>query len=200
MSTTTPISEEHVPAALAGIPRPIRAAIIAAVDHAFDTEQDDYLTNCSNHPGDNTRTGHPFEALSVLRRWLQGSIDGLHVDTTVWVEDPERPGRLKFTRRKTVDEVYDEILALAGRTEDGSTVVDGADDHFGIYPNVARGRAWPEGRIVVYAVTGGSEGHWVHVEVQTSDGRPELLLLGKGFAGADAAWALARRLADILGV
>ena len=159
MSTTMPISEEHMPAALAGIARPIRAAIIAAVDHAFDTEQGDYLANCSNDPGDNARAGHPFEALSLLRRWFQGNIDGLHVDTTVWVDDPERPGLLTCTRRKTVDEVYDEILALAGRTEDGSTVVDGADDHFGIYPNVARDREWPEGRIVVYAVTGGSEGH-----------------------------------------
>jgi hypothetical protein len=91
-------------------------------------------------------------------------------------------------------------VALAGRTEDGFTVVDGAEESFGIFPTVARGREWPEGRTVVFPVTGGSEGHYVHVEVQTGDGRCELMILGKGFAGPDAAWALARRLADILGV
>lgn len=59
---------------------------------------------------------------------------------------------------------------------------------------------WPEGHTVVFPVTGGSEGHYVHVGVVGRDGKFHDLLLGKTFAGWDAAWAFARRVADLLGI
>lgn len=183
-----------------GTPPAVRAAIAAIVDYNWNDEEHDYLTNCGTGPEDNARAGHPFEALTLLRRWLDGHVDGLHVETTVWTNDPERPGHLKPARRKTVEEVHAEVTALVSRAEeDGITVIDGADDYFDIYPGVPPAREWPEGRITVFPVTGGSEGHYVHVEVQSGHGQSELMILGKGFEGPGAAWALARRLAGILG-
>lgn len=188
-----------MPAALAGVPRPVRDAITAVVDYNWDDEERDYLDNCGNGPGGNARAGHVFEHLTLLRRWLEGNASGLRVDASVWVADPGRPGFLTAARRRSVDEVYREIVALVGRPEGGLTVVDGADEYFSVSPGVAGEREWPEGRIAVFAVTGGSEGHYVHVEVKAGDGQSELMILGKGFAGEDAAWALARRLAGVLG-
>jgi hypothetical protein len=200
VTTIEPIAEQFMPSTLAGVPRTIRAAIAQVADYCYPHEERDYLDNCGNGPDGNARAGHVFEGLTLLRRWLEGHVDGLHVDTEVRIADPDRPGYLQLTRRKTVDEVAGEILALVGRGAGGGfTVVDGADEYFGVYPGADGSREWPEGGIVVYAVTGGSEGHYVHVEVRAGDGRSELLILGKGFAGADAAWTLARQLAGILG-
>ena len=49
-------------------------------------------------------------------------------------------------------------------------------------------RCWPTNCnwISVFAVTGGSEGHYIHVEAITDDKR-ELLFLGKTFQGLDHA-------------
>lgn len=199
MTTFQPIAEKFMPSTLTAVPRPIRAALAQIVDYFLPDEETDYLETCSNEPGDNQRAGHQFEALTRIRRWLEGHDDGLHVDTMITAEDPARPGYLMVPRRKTVNEVCGEILALLSHDAgDGFAVVDGADDSFGVFPAIDGTRPWPEGRITVFAVTGSSEGHYVHVEVQAGDGRAELLLLGKGFGGADAAWTLARQLAGIL--
>ena len=50
------------------------------------------------------------------------------------------------------------------------------------------------------SVTGSSEGDYFHAGVVGRDGAYQTLLIGKTFAGRDAAWAFARRLADLLGV
>jgi len=59
-------------------------------------------------------------------------------------------------------------------------------------------------RIICYAVTGGSEGHYVHVEIVRERGedanRIDCLALGKTFRGWDHAWAMAKRCAELLGV
>jgi hypothetical protein len=189
--------------ALAAVPAGLRAAIAASIDARWVQEQDDYLVNCSNEPGGRQRAGHVFESMSRLRRFLEGNIDGQHVDTVVMVQNPvPEPGGyhcLLPARRKTVGEVHAELAALVGiRDDEGYVTVPGADDSFG--PALRAGQEWPEGRIVVFPVTGGSEGWYVHVEVQTADGQSRLMILGKGFDSADAIWALARRLAEILSV
>jgi len=147
------------------------------------------------------------QELAGVRRWMDGRDDEATVDTSVWVPDttPGREGYLKEARRKTIGEVHAELLAVTGRHADGldSPVVDGAAEYFSVTTGVDPDREWPEGRIVAFAVTGGSEGHYVHVEVigGTVHARTaELLILGKTFEGPDAAWNLARRLAGILGV
>jgi hypothetical protein len=205
-TTDTKIADRkwQVPA-LAAIPPTLQTAIAATVDYHWDGEEDDYLHHCSNIPGGNQRTGHIFESLSLLRRFLEGNTDGGHVDTEVMVTNPaESPGgyhTLLRTRTKTVREVHAELVTLLGTEDDGFAYVPGAEEYFDIYPAVAADQEWPVGRIVVFAVTGSSEGHYVHVEVlRDDDASRRLLILGKGFSGADDAWALARRLADILHV
>lgn len=53
-------------------------------------------------------------------------------------------------------------------------------------------------RIACYAVKGDSEGHYVHVELLTGPGTFKRLCLIKTFAGADAAWDMARKAHDFL--
>lgn len=59
-------------------------------------------------------------------------------------------------------------------------------------------------RVVVYAVTGGSEGHYVHVDLYCEDENGGLkvvpLMLVKTFKGMGTARRIADRLADSLGV
>ena len=121
--------------------------------------------------------------------------DATTIETQVWEPDTERPGYLRLVRVKTVDQVYAEIRAALG--ED---FPPGCTEGLGVFPTVERGTPWPEGRIAVFVVTGGSEGHYTHVEVRTLDGESHLLLLGKTFDGFDAAWGFAKRLARLLEV
>lgn len=120
------------------------------------------------------------------------------VETDVWAPDPEHPGYVQVTRRKTVDEVYDELVAALGGF-DPYGCIEGCDEYFTISPSVRAMAPWPQGRTVVFPVTGGSEGHYVHVEV-LNNGEHRLLILGKTFDGWDAAWAFAQKVARILGV
>ena len=56
------------------------------------------------------------------------------------------------------------------------------------------------GRIAVYAVTGGSEGHYVHVDLVTGVQEHTNLLLVKTFAGMTHARQIANTLADAMEV
>ncbi len=51
--------------------------------------------------------------------------------------------------------------------------------------------------VAAWAVTGGSEGHYIHVELVYED-RRVLLALGKTFLGWDHAWTIAKRAAQLL--
>ena len=59
-------------------------------------------------------------------------------------------------------------------------------------------------RISTYAVTGGSEGHYVYVDLQVDDGQGNLkivnLMMVKTFKGMKHARRIAARLGDLLGV
>lgn len=120
------------------------------------------------------------------------------VPTEIWVPDPEQhdKGYLMLERRRTIEEVYEDLRRILGRYPAG------AEESFSIFPPLGWAKPspeWPKGRIACFAVTGSNEGHYVHVEVHpSSEGTRELVLIGKTFQGADAAWALARRLADLL--
>jgi hypothetical protein len=114
------------------------------------------------------------------------------IETSVWRRDPDRPGNLAHVRQRTVREVYDDLRAVVGECPHGG------EDSFSPYVS-RRGRDWPKGRIVVFVVGGANEGDYVHVEVHCDpDGHRELVMLAKTFDGRDAAWAFARRLADLL--
>jgi hypothetical protein len=135
----------------------------------------------------------------VNKDWGEDPVDvqTTHVETTVWVPNPDKPGYLLPHRRKTIREVCDELRAITGECPEGCT------EGFSV-PSWTKGDdEWPQGQTVVYAVTGGSEGHWVHVEIRRPfSGKEETThaILGKTFDGFDAAWAFAKRLATLLQV
>jgi hypothetical protein len=111
----------------------------------------------------------------------------------VWRPDPERPGYLRHVRERTVGEVYDDLRTTIGESPDGG------EEYFSLMSG-PRDRPWPTtGRVAVFSVPGTSEGDYVHVEVLHEDRSRDLVILAKTFAGRDASWDFARRLADLLG-
>lgn len=114
------------------------------------------------------------------------------IETQVWEKD-EGSIYMKHVRDRTIGEVYDDLRQAVGEYPEGG------DEYFSPMPHLASQCKWPTGRIVVFAVTGSSEGDYVHVEVHEND-KHTLILLAKTFMGRDAAWTFARRLADLLGV
>ncbi len=112
----------------------------------------------------------------------------------------EKRGLILETRMKSVREVYEYCANGLG---------DMVDEYFHIMPSVHKDRPWPNDRelqwIAVFPVTGGSEGHYVHVEAIYRDekdpfGRRELLFLGKTFRGMSHAWNMCKRLGELLHV
>lgn len=129
------------------------------------------------------------------------------VETEVWEPDTARPGYSKRVRVKTIREVFEEVRAAIATPVEYSPGCgifwewgEGCNEYMNVPSWVDDTREWPKGRLVVFAVTGGSEGHYVHVEVQDDDNRSELLFLGKTFDGWDPAWTFAKRLAKVLQV
>lgn len=124
------------------------------------------------------------------------------VETTVWERNPDQPpGYLRLARVKSITEVYEELRGALGCVNDptiGWTLPEGCDEYFVRGSIAAADTPWPyESRICVFVVTGGSEGHYIHVEAHDGEQR-QLLILGKTFAGWDAAWKFGQRLAAIL--
>lgn len=62
-------------------------------------------------------------------------------------------------------------------------------------------RPWPKRWcwIACYAVTGGSEGHHIHIDVITGQHKRKLEILGKTFRGMEHALKIANRCAVLLG-
>lgn len=60
---------------------------------------------------------------------------------------------------------------------------------------------WPEDWrwVASYAVTGDSEGHYIHVDVVLRDGTRRMVFIGKTFGGMDHALKVANACAKVLG-
>lgn len=111
------------------------------------------------------------------------------IETSVWEADGET-GYLKRVRRKTIGEVYEELIGIVGREGPGH------DEYLSMSIHGDSAAEWPDGEIVCFSVNGSSEGDYTHVEVHMGSER-RLMFLGKTFDGRDASWAFARQLADI---
>ena len=102
-------------------------------------------------------------------------------------------GQLIEVRPKTLQQVYTYLRDGLG---------DLVDEYFSIAADSENHCAdpWPQGYrwIAVFPVTGGSEGHYVHVERIQHDGSRDLVFLAKTFLGMEHAWRIARRLGDLL--
>lgn len=117
------------------------------------------------------------------------------IATQIWEQDPEKPaGYQRLARTKTIGEVYQEIRDVVGEFPEG------CNEYFSVSPMLPADTLWPEGRITVYPVTGDSEGHYIHVDVNGSRGEHQMIFLGKTFDGWDAAWSFAKKLAELLDV
>jgi hypothetical protein len=130
----------------------------------------------------------------------------------IYIDDPERIALDNWIRE--VDD-SGQPTGLVRRTSFRSADEVGADldyelrdllaecEAFGTWYQ-ARGESVPRySRIIAYAVTGANEGHYVYVELVLTDERYTdkrfTLWSAKTFQGADHAWAIARRAADLLG-
>jgi hypothetical protein len=119
------------------------------------------------------------------------------IETDVWEENPEKKGYLRKVRNKTVKEVFDETVAFLKERDLYDEL-----DYFSIshpwsidakktdFPNPWR---W----IACYAVVGGSEGHYIHVDVIDTEGKREMIFIGKTFSGMDHALKVSNLLSKV---
>jgi hypothetical protein len=121
----------------------------------------------------------------------------LLIDTEIWESDPEKPGYLRYVKQMSVGDVFNRLKEyLSHYAPDWKDVLDylhvdsditcrdkGLDDDFPKY----------DGYMKCYLVTGSSEGHYIHVDVNN-----KLVFLGKTFAGPDKGWEIVQAIATIL--
>jgi hypothetical protein len=104
------------------------------------------------------------------------------ISTEIYVQHPEKPGYLKEERKKTVQEVFNELTSMLKEQGiydelESFSIMMGYDKK-GDFPNYR----W----ISCFVVEGGSEGHYIHVDIIAHDVR-ETLYLGKTFMGIEHA-------------
>ena len=105
--------------------------------------------------------------------------------------------------------MFEIVAELNDRLEHGPDPVWDGGDYGGMTISGASLRGgltgaslWPVADfwgLACYAVTGGSEGHYVHVDALMKGGARESLLIGKTFGGMAEAQAVAARCAVLLG-
>lgn len=108
----------------------------------------------------------------------------------------ERTGMCRAHRGRPIADIFRE---LETRLKDENLIDDYFDDTSRLFHDRG-GPDWPTSWrwIACFAVTGGSEGHYVHVEV-IQGGTRRLMFTGKTFAGMEHAYKMARRCAEHLG-
>lgn len=115
------------------------------------------------------------------------------IEVDVWEPNSEKPGYLRFVRMRTLGEVFSDLKA---RLEAEGLL---PDEYFSVslsYRYMEKYRGMKENeipipqdywRIICFAVTGTSEGHYIHVGAVIRDGTYQNLFLGKTFQGMDFA-------------
>lgn len=125
-----------------------------------------------------------------------------------WVPDPARPGYLKFAGTPTYREVFKRLEAAL--TAEG-LIDEYLEPSLKLEDAAAFDQPMPRVRFVQsYAVTGGNEGHYIHVDlliepiapdggIPVAERRHVQFALGKTFLGWQRAWEIAKRIAELLG-
>ena len=132
--------------------------------------------------------------------------DPTKVTTDVWRHqlNPETGEKTGYLTREKGRTGADVVADLCYEARELLEECDYADVSCG-YGRVDNGPSNPNAevprvrQIACYAVTGGSEGHYVHVDIHTMDGETVSLMVAKTFMGMDHAWKIAIKLADLLG-
>jgi len=113
-----------------------------------------------------------------------------------WVPNPDKPGYLKFDRMITYRELITAVknfLKTRGHDDKLDYACLGSTGDQKLDQQIARYH-W----CAVYAVTGGSEGHYIHVDLIRNDESRELVILAKTFDGMTTAYEIAHDLAVFL--
>lgn len=127
------------------------------------------------------------------------------IELDVWaptIKDGVETGYVHYVEGRPLAEIYNELRAVLDEQ-------DMIDEYFSVASDFKREAArWPNGWrwVACYAVTGGSEGHYVHVDVISDveiGGKhvrtSQLIFLGKTFRGMDHAQKIAAACATALG-
>jgi hypothetical protein len=114
-------------------------------------------------------------------------------------ENGEPTGMLRWVGNRDAREVVADLAAFIKPLEDGGTEYVSLGAQFK-YEGVSE--IPPFRRVVAYAVTGGSEGHYVHVDLHLArdPGTYMNLMLVKTFGGMAHARKIANAIADVLEV
>ena len=116
--------------------------------------------------------------------------------------DVDEKGMCHNEKPKTMEQVYEyAVKELRKHNEpDDKWSYGPIDEYFNIVHSDGRTH-WPATYhwLAIFAVKGGSEGYYIHVEAITGDKR-ELLLLGKAFGGLDVALEAVKILAHAMEV
>lgn len=133
------------------------------------------------------------------RAILDGQPKQEPIEIDVWEPNPEKPGYLRFVRKKTVQEVYDELKA---RLEAEKLV---PDEYFNISSEYRYSDEKPKEtpmptdywRIISFAVKGGSEGYYIHVGLILGGKKYQDLFLGKTLQEGEDGLNYATQIANV---
>lgn len=115
-----------------------------------------------------------------------------YIETEVWTEHNIKPGYLQKVRNKTIKEVYEEVKQFLIE----QNIYDDLD--YFLISVYRENEEFPEWRwMACYAVTGDSEGHYVHVDVLPFDGPPVHVFTAKTFLGINHALKVSNLLTKV---
>lgn len=106
------------------------------------------------------------------------------------------------TQGRQVKDIHKDLVAqLGSMIDEYFHVANTWSEQGGPGFNINARSEWPDNVkwIACYAVTGGSEGHYIHVDVIYTDQRRDMAFMGKTFQGMAHAQAIANRCAELLG-
>ncbi len=119
----------------------------------------------------------------------------------MWEKNPEKPGYLRFVRRRKPNEIWELVKALLPHY---IPQWEEYFDYIGISSEFKYQKTEDEDlpkfrHIACYVVKGGSEGHYLHVDLLMDEGKRQQLFLGKTLSwSAQTAWETAQAMALIL--
>jgi hypothetical protein len=124
------------------------------------------------------------------------------IEIQLWEDVPDKPGYVREAGRLTIDEVCNQFNAKLKALEI-------APDEYGFYlwhdggSKNDKGKEFPAWHwIACYPVTGGSEGHYMHIDVITDRGEHKHLFLAKtlqeGQSGMEYAYEVCKVAALLL--
>ena len=145
----------------------------------------------------NTAKHNQFNYCTPCVNWFKYPARHFPIDLCHDEPIPEKPGYVRELPRKTA-----EILAELNARLDAEGL---RPEEYGFSLSASReienGTMWPlkYAWVACYAVTGGSEGHYIHIDVITRDDKRILMSLGKTFEGMERALEIANACSIHLG-